>query len=124
MPDLVLFFSHKHCHEGQRVTMFTSIALCCLSLFALNAHAQNNNVFKITAPKAGDTVTVSKYTTDDVAVPIEWTVPDAIASRPVLITLVQGNDLSSLETISQLEGASVCFRQPTQRHDPARELIC
>jgi hypothetical protein len=91
---------------GQRVTMFTFIVLSFLSLWASNIHAQLYDVFKITAPKAGDTVTVGKYTTEGITVPIEWTVLDELAGRPVLISLVQGDSLSSLETIAQINCAS------------------
>jgi hypothetical protein len=87
--------------------MFTSIALCFISLWALQIHAQDNDVFKITAPRSGDTVTVGKYTTEGIAVPTEWTVPDELAERPVLISLVQGNNLSSLETIAQINCTSI-----------------
>jgi hypothetical protein len=86
--------------------MSTFIVLSFLLLWASQIYAQDNDVFKITAPKSGDTVTVSKYTTEGVTVPIEWTVPDELAERPVLISLVQGNDLSSLQTVAQINCAS------------------
>lgn len=86
--------------------MSVFVALCSLLLWSVRIFAQDNNVFKITTPTFGDTVTVSKYTTDGVSVPIEWTVPDALADKPVLISLVQGNDLSSLDQISQINGVS------------------
>ena len=79
--------------------------LSFLSVYLVGTSAQNDDVFEITEPKAGDTVTISKYTTDGVVVPIKWTVPTALADKPVIISLVQGNDLSSLSTISQINGA-------------------
>jgi hypothetical protein len=90
----------------QRVRMFAFIVFSFLSLWASQIHAQIYDVFKITAPKSGDTVTIGKYTTEGVTVPIEWTVLDELADRPVLISLVQGNSLSSLETIAQINCAS------------------
>jgi len=91
--------------------MSVFITLYLFSLWSAGILAQDDNLFKITAPTFGDTVTVSKYTTDGVVVPIEWTVPDVLADKPVLISLVQGNDLSSLERISQINGAfQLCSR--------------
>jgi hypothetical protein len=104
--------------------------LSFLSLFLVGISAQNDDAFTVTEPKAGDTVTISKYTTDGVVVPIKWTVPSALANRPVMISLVQGNDLSSLSTVSQINGASSratnqAFRggQPAkqQRHQRAHQ---
>lgn len=83
------------------------ITLSFLSLYLVGISAQNDKVFEATAPKAGDTVTISKYTTDGVVVPIKWTVPSTLADKPVIISLVQGNDLASLSTISQINGASL-----------------
>jgi hypothetical protein len=74
--------------------MSAFIKLYCLSLCLVGTFALNEDVFKITALSFSDTVTVSKYTTDGVAVPIEWTVPDALADKPVMVSLVQGNALS------------------------------
>jgi len=82
------------------------LTLSFLSLWFAGASAQNDDVFEVTEPKAGDTVTISKYTTDGVVVPIKWTVPSALADRPVMISLVQGNDLSSLSAVSRINGAS------------------
>ena len=79
--------------------------LSFLSLCFVGTSAQNEDEFKVTAPKAGDTVTINKYTTDGVEVPIKWTVPSTLADKPVIISLVQGNDLSSLSTVSQINGA-------------------
>jgi hypothetical protein len=91
MPKAPFSLSFKRsCKDPiQRVTMFTFIVLSFLSLWASQIQAQIYDVFKITAPKSGDTVTVSKYTTEGVTVPIEWTVPDELADRPVMISLVQ-----------------------------------
>ena len=75
-------------------------------LLIAGVFAQDAQVFEITAPAFGDTVTVGESTRDGVAVPIEWTVPDTLADTPVMISLVQGNSLSSLSRISQINGAS------------------
>jgi hypothetical protein len=100
-PSISFVHRNDHC-----VTTSALIKLYCLSLCLVGAFALNEDVFEITAPSFGDTVTVSKYTTDGVAVPIEWTVPDALADKPVMISLVQGNDLSSLDRIAQINGVS------------------
>jgi hypothetical protein len=90
MPKVPFSLSFTRSCEDylQRVTMFTFIVLSFLSLWASQIHAQIYDVFKITAPKSGDTVTTSKYTTEGVSVPIEWTVLDELADRPVMISLV------------------------------------
>jgi hypothetical protein len=82
------------------------VTLSFLSLYLVGTSAQNDDAFEVTEPKAGDTVTTSRYTTDGVVVPIKWTVPSALADKPVIISLVQGDDLSSLSTISQINGSS------------------
>lgn len=79
------------------------LALSFLSMQLRAAFAED--AFAVTAPKAGDTISVGKSTTSDVEVPISWTVPDAIAERPVLISLVQGNNLSSLSRVEQINCA-------------------
>lgn len=89
--------------------MSVLVTLSLLSLCFVGISAQNDE-FNVTEPKAGDTVTISKYTTDGVVVPIKWTVPSALADKPVIISLVQGNDLSSLSTISQINGVSFLSR--------------
>ena len=94
--------------------MSAFIELSLLSLCFVGISAQNDDVFKVTEPKAGDTVTISKYTTDGVVVPIKWTVPASMADKPVIISLVQGNDLSSLSTVSQINGASLLSRWHTE----------
>jgi hypothetical protein len=109
MPKVLFSLSSTlSCNDyRQLVRMFTFIVLLSfLSLWTSKIHAQLYDVFKITAPKSGDTVTIGKYTTEGVTVPIEWTVLDELAGRPVLISLVQGNSLSSLETIAQINCAS------------------
>jgi hypothetical protein len=109
MPEKLFSLSSTlSCNDcRQRITMFTFTVLCFLSLWASQIRAQTYDVFKITAPKSGDTVTIGKYTTEGVTVPIEWTVLDELADRPVLISLVQGDNVSSLETIAQINCA--CF---------------
>lgn len=87
--------------------MSALVTLSLLSLCLVGISAQSDEEFKVTEPKAGDTVTISKYTTDGVVVPIKWTVPSTLADKPVIISLVQGNDLASLSTISQINGASL-----------------
>jgi hypothetical protein len=82
------------------------VTLSFLSLCLVGTYAQNEDAFEVTEPKAGDTVTTSRYTTDGVVVPIKWTVPSTLADKPVIISLVQGDDLSSLSTISQINGSS------------------
>ncbi|KAM0719787.1 hypothetical protein Q7P37_003921 [Cladosporium fusiforme] len=75
------------------------LSLCSYPVFAEDA-------FTVTAPKAGDTVSIGATTTADIEVPISWTVPDAIASRPVFISLVQGNNLSSLSRVEQINSSA------------------
>lgn len=91
------------------------VTLSFLSLCLVGTYAQNGDAFEVTEPKAGDTVTTSRYTTDGVVVPIKWTVPSALADKPVIISLVQGDDLSSLSTISQINGASSSILRPKLR---------
>jgi hypothetical protein len=40
-------------------------------------------------------------------------VPDALADKPVMISLVQGNDLSSLDRIAQINGVSAHVSLPS-----------
>lgn len=102
-------------------TMSVFVTLYLLSLCFVGISAQNDVDFKVTEPKAGDTVTISRYTTDGVVVPIEWTVPASLADKPVMISLVQGNDLSSLSTVSQINGASsLHYKQSFSRERPAK----
>lgn len=88
--------------------IYSSIAIIALSLFTTTSIAQdaNNTVFQVTAPRTGDTITSLGSTLNGVEVPIEWTVPSALADRPVMITLVQGTNLSSLSRIEQINCAS------------------
>lgn len=93
--------------------IYSSIAIIFLSAFAAVTTAQdaNNIVFRVTAPKTGDTITSQSSTLNGVEVPIEWTVPSALADRPVMITLVQGTNLSSLSRIEQINCASLAARK-------------
>ena len=97
--------------------------LSFLSLYLVGISAQNDDAFKVTEPKAGDTVTISKYTTDGVVVPIKWTVPSALADRPVMMSLVQGNNLSSLSTVSQINGASSFALRPELRNNMLSSVV-
>ena len=116
-------FSYAYCTVAiQPVTiMSVLVTLSLLSLCFVGISAQNDEEFKVTEPKAGDTVTISKYTTDGVVVPIKWTVPAALADKPVIISLVQGNDLSSLSTVSQINGASSLHCKPSPSHEQSAE---
>jgi hypothetical protein len=113
-PRLLSFLSPTQIVAVQPVTMSLFVTLSLLSLYLVGISAQNDDAFEVTEPQAGDTVTISRYTTDGVVVPIKWTVPSALAERPVIISLVQGDDLSSLSTISQINGSSSSFALHTK----------
>jgi hypothetical protein len=83
--------------------MAAMLLLSILSLLVFRAHAQN--VFTVTSPAAGDTVTLSNSALDGAIVQIEWTVAESLADRPILINLVRGNNLSNLTLIEQVECA-------------------
>jgi len=83
--------------------MAVTLILSVISLLILYAQAQND--FTVTSPEAGDTVTLSSSTINGARIPIVWTVADALADRPVFISLVQGNNLSSLTLIEQVNCA-------------------
>lgn len=78
--------------------MATTFVLALLSLYFSNAFAQNN--FTVITPRAGDTVSLGDTALGDIQVPIAWTVAEAIADRPVIISLVQGNNVSSLSQVA------------------------
>jgi len=80
-----------------------ALLLSILSLLIIHAHAQND--FTVTSPEVGDTVTLSSSTISGASISISWTVAEALADRPVFISLVQGNNLSSLSVIEQVECA-------------------
>lgn len=83
--------------------MAITLILSILSLLVFHSHAQND--FTVTSPEAGDTITLSSSTYNGASIPILWTVPDTLADRPVFISLVQGNNLSSLSLIQQVDCA-------------------
>jgi hypothetical protein len=83
--------------------MAMALILSILSLLVFRTHAQND--FTVTSPSAGDTVTLSSSAINGAIVPIKWTVAESLADRPVIISLVQGNNLSSLALIEQVDCA-------------------
>jgi hypothetical protein len=83
--------------------MAITFILSILSLFVIGTQAQDD--FTVTSPKAGDTVTLSSSALDGAIVPIKWTVAESLAERPAIISLVQGNNLSSLTLIEQVNCA-------------------
>lgn len=88
--------------------------LLCPTLLALQASAarapsggfleRRETTFEVTSPKAGETVTLGEDI--DVAVQIEWTVPDDIADRPVFLRLVQGPSTGSLTVIENINASA------------------
>lgn len=66
--------------------------------------------FEVTKPALGQTVTLSEDV--DVSVLIEWTVPEDLADRPVLIRLMQGTNVSTLEQVDTVNGTYqvLCLR--------------
>jgi hypothetical protein len=83
--------------------MAMTLILSILSLLVSQIHAQND--FAVTSPEAGSTVTLSSSALVGAIVPIKWTVAEDLADRPVIISLVQGNNLSSLTLIEQVDCA-------------------
>ena len=77
--------------------------LSILTLLVFQTYAQND--FTVTSPSAGDTVTLSSSAIEGAIVPIRWTVAESLADRPVIISLVQGNNLSSLTLVEQVDCA-------------------
>lgn len=57
----------------------------------------------VTKPEAGLTFAQPDSPKDDDEFLITWTTPDAIASRPVVITLVQGNNASALSVMKTID---------------------
>lgn len=52
--------------------------------------------FQITSPAAGDTIAILDENYGKVELKIEWTVPEAIADRPVMLTLLQGDSVDDM----------------------------
>jgi len=73
--------------------------------YASSTSKRDETMLSVTAPKAGDAFgldTASERT----GIGITWTVPDAIASRPVFLSLVQGDNLTSLAVVAPINGPS------------------
>lgn len=90
-------------------------ALVCTSLLAISAHAHitpqredaptrraddaGNNAFRVTSPAPGDTLSLDPEMYGKATLAIEWTVPAAIAERPVLLRLAWGDAVDALAEV-------------------------
>ena len=73
------------------------------------AHANSildrqNQDFTVQSPRAGDIFALAESRSADVKLDIAWTVPEETADRPVYISLVQGNNLTSLDLVRIVNG--------------------
>lgn len=60
--------------------------------------------FEVKSPAAGDTIALAESRFDELSLNISWTAPQATKDRPTSISLVQGNNLSSLALLNVING--------------------
>lgn len=81
--------------------------LCLLTLAYGDALTKREQeAFKVFSPRAGDTIALAESEYDGFFVNISWTAPQATADRPTSISLVQGNNISSLALLRVVNGAN------------------
>ncbi|KAK6442961.1 hypothetical protein LTR95_000839 [Oleoguttula sp. CCFEE 5521] len=68
---------------------------------------RQDTAFTVTSPKAGDTVSLVSSSSDDLSVNIAWTVSEALQSRPVFITVVQGDSVATLSDLLTINASTV-----------------
>ena len=87
-----------------RLSISLTIAL---SIFAAGTAterlAARQDTFEVTKPALGDTVTAGD-SSGDTSLLSQWTVPQSLAARAVIITLVQGNNGSDLSRVQVVNG--------------------
>lgn len=92
-----------------------------LAAFAITAaSAQSNDAFTVTKPAAGDTIAISEEEYGRATVKIEWTVPEAIAERPVRLSLMQGN---SIEEMVEMDLIACMTRPSFPQYNSAKRLM-
>jgi len=72
-----------------------AVAFDLLTVFQF---VKRQTTFEVTSPQFGDTFSVTDDG-EDSAIPIKWTVADDIANRPIYISLLWGNNLTTLEPV-------------------------
>nr|OQO21891.1 hypothetical protein B0A51_10983 [Rachicladosporium sp. CCFEE 5018] len=91
--------------------MRSSVFLLAVSLvgrvWAQTLAERQDTAFTVTSPKAGDTVSLVSGSSDDLSVNIAWTVSEALKSRPVFITVVQGDSIASLSDLLTINASTV-----------------
>jgi hypothetical protein len=79
--------------------------LCLLSLAYGEASVKREQEsFQVKSPAAGDTIALAESRYDELSLNISWIAPQATADRPTSISLVQGNNLSSLALLNVING--------------------
>nr|OQO31642.1 hypothetical protein B0A51_01132 [Rachicladosporium sp. CCFEE 5018] len=91
--------------------MWSSLYLLAVSLvgrvWAQTLAERQDTAFTVTSPRAGDTVSLVSGSSDDLSVNIAWTVSEALKSRPVFITVVQGDSVASLSDLLTINASTV-----------------
>ena len=78
-------------------------ALLLLPVLAASAALEQRDEtgIQVSSPKAGDTVSLGLEAAHT-SINISWSTPDEIATRPVVLSLVQGNNISSLSHVATI----------------------
>lgn len=83
-----------------RALLFLLAAACAGLALAQTPQLQpRDDGFQVTKPAPGDTIAITEETYGRVNMQIEWTVPEAISERPVMLSLAQGDDLESMNEV-------------------------
>jgi hypothetical protein len=79
--------------------------LCLLSLtYGEALIKREQQAFEVLSPTAGDTIALAESSSDGLFLNISWIAPEATADRPASISLVQGNNISSLALLHVING--------------------